>query len=241
MSDANIGTLYGIGVGPGDPDLITVKGAAMLGRCRHVFAPRAPHESESLAYRIAAKHIRSDAQIHRITFPMTSDRSELQARWRESAGLIAEVLQTGADACYLTLGDTLLYSTYVYLLRELTALCPEAHVVTIPGISSFSAAAARVGFPVGEGKNPVVVVPAAEDLDDVTRGLAMGGTVVLMKVGSRLQSILDLLEATGHIDRAAFVARVGMPGEYVQTDVRSLKGRDDRTGHLSTILIDASR
>ncbi len=239
MNERITGTLYGIGVGPGDPDLITVKGATILRGCGHVFAPRAPHESESLAYRIAEKHIRPDAQIHRIVFPMTRDKSELQARWRESALQIAEVLRTGEDAGFLTLGDTLLYSTYVYLLRELTAVIPQACVTTIPGISAFSAAAARVGFPIGEGANPVVLVPTGEDLEAVTRALAMGGTVVLMKVGDRLRSILDLLESTGHIHHAAFAARVGLPGERVETNLLTLRGADDKTGHLSTILVDA--
>ena len=235
------GTLYGIGVGPGDPDLITVKGAEILGRCGHVFVPRAPHEPESLAYRIAQKFVSPDAEIYRLVFPMTRDRAELQAKWRDSALEITRVLNTGADACFLTLGDPMLYSTYVYLLPALAETAPEAEVATIPGITAFSAAAARAGFPIGEGKQPVVVIPTADDLENVRRGLAMEGTVVLMKVGERLQSVIDLLESTGHIGKAVFVARVGLETELVERDLRNLKGADDKTGRLSTILVDAGR
>jgi precorrin-2/cobalt-factor-2 C20-methyltransferase len=235
------GILYGIGVGPGDPDLITVKGAAILRECAHVFVPRAPHEPESLAYRIASKHISPDAEIHPLVFPMTRARSELEAKWRDSAREIVQVLKKGEDACFLTLGDPMLYSTYVYLLGALTETAPEIRVVTIPGITAFSAAAARAGFPIGQGKLPVVVVPTAENTEDVRRGLEMAGTVVLMKVGARLQSMIDLLESTGHIGKSVFVSRVGLDAERVEKDLRNLKGAEEKTGHLSTILVDAGR
>jgi precorrin-2/cobalt-factor-2 C20-methyltransferase len=235
------GVLYGIGVGPGDPDLITVKGAEILRRCLHVFVPRAPYEPESLAYRIASKHISAEAKIHRLAFPMTRDRSELAEKWRDSALEIVEMLKKGEDACFLTLGDPMLYSTYVYLLRALTGIAPEIEAVTIPGITAFSAAAARAGFPIGEGKNPVVVVPTAENPAALRRGLDMAGTVVLMKVGARLKSTIDLLESTGHIDKSVFVSRVGFEAERVEKDLRRLKGAEEETGHLSTILVDASR
>ena len=113
------GTLYGIGVGPGDPELITLKGARVLGECRQVFVPKARGEGDSAALAIAGAHLRADAEIHELVFPMITDRKELARRWEESAGQVAAVLQAGEDACFLTLGDPLLYSTYIYLLRAL--------------------------------------------------------------------------------------------------------------------------
>ncbi len=128
-----LGTIYGVGVGPGDPQLITLKGAAVLGRCQQVFVPKARDEGDSAALSIAGVHLRGDAEIHELVFPMITDRKELASRWEDSAGQVAAALQTGEDACFLTLGDPLLYSTYIYLLRALRKILPEAKVVTIPG------------------------------------------------------------------------------------------------------------
>lgn len=233
-------TLYGIGVGPGDPELITVKGANALSRCSHVFVPKARAKSESVARSIAERHIPAEAEIHEVVFPMVTDRAELERRWDASARAVAEVLEAGEDACFLTLGDPHLYSTYVYLVRALRKRGGDFSIVTVPGVTAFSAVAALTDFPVGEAKDPVVIVPTADDLEDVRRALDMGGTVVLMKVGARLQAILDLLDETDAIDRAVFVSRAGLPGERVETNLRKLHGQPDDVGYLSTILVRAS-
>lgn len=233
------GTLYGIGVGPGDPELMTVKGAAVLGRCRHVFVPKARTAAESLALSIAGRYIGAGAEIHELLFPMTADREELATRWDESAGEIAAVLEKGEDACFLTLGDPLLYSTYIYLLRALRSRMPEAPVLTVPGITAFSAAASLSAFAVGEGRSPVTIVPAADDLDGVRQAVARGGTVVLMKIGKRLPQVLALLDQAGLLDRAVFVSHAGMPGERVETDLRRLAGEGEEAGYLSVILVHA--
>jgi precorrin-2/cobalt-factor-2 C20-methyltransferase len=236
------GTLYGIGVGPGDPDLITVKGAAILGRSAHVFVPKARTSAESVALSIAQRYVSPSAAIHEILFPMTTDRSELLARWEESARAVAQVLQTGMDACFLTLGDTFLYSTYIYLLRALRDLIPDVRVVTVPGITAFSAAAAVAEFPVGEGKETVTIVPTADDLDSVRTALQGGGTVVLMKIGKRLPQILDLLEESDSIDRSAFVSHVGMENELIETDLSRLRTDDpEKRGYLSILLVHKTR
>jgi len=233
------GTLYGIGVGPGDPDLMTVKGAKILGKCVHVFVPKARLEAESVALSIARRHIGPEAQIHEIVFPMTTDRAKLAERWEESARVIANILETGADACFLTLGDTFLYSTYIYMLRALRRRIPDVDVVTIPGITAFSAAAAIAEFPVGEAKEPVTIVPTADDLEDVRHALTTGGTVVLMKIGKRLGGILDVLETAGVLGRSVFVSHAGMDSERIVKDLRELRGAEADTGYLSIILVRA--
>jgi precorrin-2/cobalt-factor-2 C20-methyltransferase len=234
------GTLYGIGVGPGDPDLITVKAAKILGTCPNVFVPVSREGTDSLALSIARRHISPQAQIHEILFPMTTDRSELHTRWDESANKVAGLLETGADACFLTLGDTLLYSTYIYLLQALRNRIPELKVVTVPGITAFSAAAALGDFPVGQAKEPVTIIPTSDDLDAVRSALEYGGTVVLMKIGKRLSRILEILEETGTIERAIFVSHAGMENQQVETDLRKLKNESAEQGYLSIILIHAS-
>jgi len=231
------GTLYGVGVGPGEPDLITVKGAKILAECPHVFVPKARQEGESLALSIAREHVGSEAQIHELLFPMTTDKAELETRWTESAAVIAEVLEAGEDACFLTLGDTLLYSTYIYMLRALRRRIPDLNVVTVPGITAFSAAAALSEFPLGEAKESITIVPTADDLDEVSRAISGGGTVVLMKIGKRLDRILEILESHGTIGRSVFVSRAGLPEQRIVTDLNLLRGEDADRGYLSVILI----
>jgi precorrin-2/cobalt-factor-2 C20-methyltransferase len=148
-------------------------------------------------------------------------------------------LKSGEDACFLTLGDPLLYSTYIYLLRELKALWPEAGVVTVPGITAFSAAAALAGFPVGEKKETVTIIPTADNLEDVRRVLSGGGTVILMKIGQRLREVLNLLEEAKVIDRSVFVSHAGMENERVESNLRRLRGEDPQAGYLSIILAHA--
>jgi precorrin-2/cobalt-factor-2 C20-methyltransferase len=232
-----VGTLYGIGIGPGDPELITVKGAGLLSRCRHVFVPKARTAGQSVALSIAERYIGAEAQIHELLFPMTADRKVLSERWKEAARQIATVLETGTDACFLTLGDPLLYSTYIYLLRELKGIMEDARVITVPGIMAFSAAAALSGFTIGEGKSPVTIVPTADDVGDIRRSLAHEGAVILMKIGNRLPLIIDLLEEAGLVADAVFVSHVGMTEERLETNLRRLREAGEEAGYLSIILV----
>ncbi|MEE8484257.1 MAG: precorrin-2 C(20)-methyltransferase, partial [Nitrospinota bacterium] len=151
------------------------------------------------------------------------------------------VLKNGDDACFLTLGDSLLYSTYIYLVRALRELMPEAEIETVPGVTAFSGVAALTNFPVGEAKDPVTIVPASDgDLGDIRRALRGAGTVVLMKIGKCLHEVLDILEEENVIDNAVFVAYAGQEKQRIETDLRKLKNEKPETGYLSTILVRAN-
>jgi precorrin-2/cobalt-factor-2 C20-methyltransferase len=230
-----LGVFYGIGVGPGDPELITVKGAAILGRCRHVFVPKARMASESLALNIARRYVAADAVVRELTFPMTRNQAALARSWEAAATEARQAIQTGADACFLTLGDPLLYSTCIYMVKALKQMEPEIETVIVPGITSFCAAAALTCFPIGEAKNPVTIVPA-DDLKVIRAALAREGTVVLMKIGERLNEILAVLEETGLTGEAVFVARAGLEGQCVETDLKKLRA-EAVAGYLSIILV----
>ena len=231
-----LGTLYGIGIGPGDPDLITVKGAKLLNRCRHVVVPKASETADSVALRIIRKHLNPLAEIHELVFPMTTRQDVLTVRWREAAIYVASLLSQGDDICFPTLGDPFLYSTYIYLVRALRDIQPDGCIITIPGVTAFSAVAAATEFALGEGKWPVTIVPTADDLADLRDALRRRGTVVIMKIGRRLNVLLDLLEEYHATETSVFAAHVGMPEEYVEKDLRKLRERDEQTGYLSTII-----
>ena len=119
---SGLGTLYGIGVGPGDPEWITVKGARTLAACRQVFVPRSGAGAESVALEIARPYLKPDAVVHELLFPMTTDRRELHQSWQAAARQVLQPLEAGEDCCFLTLGDAMFYSTYVFLLDELRRL-----------------------------------------------------------------------------------------------------------------------
>jgi precorrin-2/cobalt-factor-2 C20-methyltransferase len=235
------GTLYGIGIGPGDPELITLKGARLISACRNLFAPKARTAADSVALDIARPLLPPGARIEELLFPMTADPEELARRWDAAAARIAMVLTAGEDACFLTLGDPLLYSTYIYLLRSLRKNLPGLNIVTVPGIMAFGAAAALTGFPVGEGRAPVTIVPAADDLTAVRQALKTGGTVVLMKIGQRLPEVLRVLEAEGLLGRGVFVSHATMAGQRIETDLRRLLAEAPEAGYLSIILVHAGK
>jgi precorrin-2/cobalt-factor-2 C20-methyltransferase len=234
------GTLYGIGVGPGDPEWMTVKAARILSSCRHVYVPKSAAAAESIALDIARCYLKPDAVVHELTFPMTADEGALRQCWREAANQVHHTLIVGDDCCFLTLGDALLYSTYIYLIAELRAISPDVKIVTVPGITAMSAAAAATGFPIGQGKQLVTIVPAADDMSQFTAALDRGGTVVLMKIGRRLETVLAELESRNLLNRAVFVSHAGMAHERVETDLRRLTGSPEQTGYLSILLVDAS-
>lgn len=236
-----LGILYGIGIGPGDPELITLKGARLISACRNLFVPKARTASESVALAIARPLVGPEAKIEELLFPMTADREELSAKWDAAAGRVAAVLTAGEDACFLTLGDPLLYSTYIYLLRALRKQLPDLKAVTVPGIMAFGAAAGLAEFPVGEGREPVTICPAADDLAAIRQALAQGGTVVLMKIGKRLPEVLDLLDEGRFLERSVFVSHVGMETQRIETDLRRLKAEGPEAGYLSIILVHAGR
>ena len=238
MNDTTIfGTLYGIGVGPGDPELITVKGASLLRECRHVFVPKARTEANSLALSIAKTYLREQAEIHELVFPMSADEEELSAHWRKNANKISDILREGEDACFITLGDPYLYSTFIYLVRELRQLRPGVRIVSVPGVTAFSAAASLCAFPVGEGRDGVTIIPAVEDIEHIRRVLQDKGTVILMKIGRRLREVIDLLEEEDVIDGSVFVSRVGMEDQRLETDLRNLRDAAPEMGYLSIILV----
>src|SRR5208337_4276864 len=218
-----IGVLFGIGVGPGDPELMTVKGARVLERCRHVFVPKARRENESIALSIAGRYLKADSRIYELVFPMSADSGELSRHWEEAARSVAEVVGMGEDACFLTLGDPLLYSTYIYLVRSLRKQLPGLEVVTVPGITAFSAAASLAEFPIGEARQRVVIIPASDDLDLIGKALAGGGTVILMKLGRRLNKVVDVIEQAGFLSGTVYVARAGLDGQEVEVDMRKLR------------------
>src|SRR3989338_4834424 len=158
------GKLYGVGIGPGDPKLLTLKAKDALEKADTIFAPKGSDEGISVARKIIEQVIEGKKTYVELTFPMTKDKNLLRKYWKKAAQRIAGEIKKGKQAAFVTLGDPFIYSTYIYLLKMLKQDFPNIDVETIPGISAFNAAASRASFSLLEGKEKMAVLPVGEDL-----------------------------------------------------------------------------
>ena len=229
------GTLYGIGVGPGDPELITVKGKKVLESISCVFTPVAGQDKTSIAYSIAKRYVSPAARVERLFFPMTPDRMVCEKAWEDHAGKIARVLEQGTDAAFITLGDPMTYSTYGYLLKKMEMLYPAVRSVTIPGIPSYLAGAASANLSLAEGSEILAIIPGATPEARIREFLGSSDTVVFLKHNSNTQSIRVLLQEMGLQDRATYVRRLGFPDEMITKD--DDQDLPDRGDYLSLIIV----
>ena len=231
-----LGKFYGVGVGPGEPGMIPVAAWEALQQCDVIFPPRAQSLDYSVARRALPPNDFLPERFREIEFNMDPDRTALREHYREVAATIAAELRAGKTAAWLTLGDPLTYSTYSYALAALLDCLPGLDHRTFPGITSYSAVAAATGWPLGEGKERVLIFPCPESADELRTVIEMNDVVVLMKIGKRLPMVLALLREMNIDGRCAFGRRVGMPEEMLCADVRELRA-ENSLGYLSTMLI----
>ena len=223
----NRGILYGVGVGPGDPELMTVKAVRILEGCDVVAVPKAG-ESEKTAQKIAAAYI-ADKPVLALDMPMVRDRQALDAAHDKAADAVCALLDAGKTVAFLTLGDPSVYSTYWYVHKRVCARGHDARLV--PGVPSFCAAAAALNVALCEGSEMHIIPASHQATED---GLDLPGSKVLMKAGKSILDVRAQLAARGQLDRAALVERCGMEGERVVRDLNTL---DDPTGYFSIILV----
>ena len=232
------GKLYGIGIGPGDPGLVTLKALRLLESVDLICVPQADRGEGSLARSILHKLLPGKECLE-LTFPMTQDKQRLREHWGQAAEVVAGKLAQGLEVAFVTLGDPLLYSTYNYLLRALSERAPGLLVETVPGITSFAAAAALVNIPQVEGEERLAVLPASAGAETLKRALRDFDTVVLMKIGPRLAQVRRLLEELGMARDAILVSRAGLEGQVVARDISQVDG--ERLGYLSVVIVRPAR
>lgn len=222
------GILYGVGVGPGDPELLTLKAARILRQCDVIAAPRAGAGAQA-ALTIAAPYAADKPVLHCDT-PMTRDAETLARSHDKAANDICALLGQGKTVAFLTLGDPSVYSTYAYMHDRVRERGFAAELV--PGVPSFCAAAAALGRPLCVGEEMLHIIPASHGATE--QGLDLPGSKVLMKAGREILSVRDELARRGEIQNAALVERVGMEGERIVNDLSALA---DPTGYFSIILV----
>lgn len=234
------GTVYVIGVGPGDPELLTVKAVRILREVPVICVPKGREEGSSLALSIVQKAVSLEGkEIVEAHFPMTKTRTpessrDLEVKWHETAEAILSRTATGRDLAFITLGDPTIYSTFFYLYDRLTGLDPALHVEIVPGVSSITAAAARAGVPLGLADEKIAIVPATY-VSRLKETIREFDTVVCMKVHRVFDRIMGDLAELDLIDKAIYVAKTGMKGERVVRNLREVKEED--LTYFSMILI----
>ncbi|MCL4490391.1 MAG: precorrin-2 C(20)-methyltransferase [Nitrospirae bacterium] len=240
------GTLYVIGVGPGDPELLTLKAARVLREVTCICVPKGREEGSSLALSIVKKAVDLDGkEIIEAYFPMRkttkqkpahrsrstekegsgSASCELDAKWNETAETVMSILAGGIDMAFITIGDPTIYSTFFYLYDRLLELNPGLAVEIIPGVSSINASAARAEISLGLADEKVAIVPATY-ADSLKGVLEAFDTVVLMKVHKVLDRIIQALDVARLTEKAVYISRAGMSDERIIRNIREVKESD---------------
>ncbi len=220
------GVLYGIGVGPGDPELLTLKAVNILNRVDIIFTASSTKNSFSLAVNIARPHIPDSATVKILPFPMTSDRDVAEKAWGENAAAIVSEIEKGRDVAFLTLGDPLTYSTYGYVLQHIQASHPHIEVKTVPGITSYQAAASRINTPLVEGEESLLITSGAYGGSNIRKMNGALENVVLLKAYKNVEDITHALGDAGLLENSTGISKCGRENEEIIGDVRSLAEKD---------------
>ncbi len=242
-----MGTLYVIGIGPGDPELITVKAVRILKKVPVFCFPKGREEGSSLALSVVKKVLTlNDKEIIEAYFPMrkrlrssarpaSQDEAresgvrscELDTRWYETVENILSRLNKGIDIAFITLGDPTIYSTFFYLYDRILELSPELNIEIVPGVSSINASASRAKISLGLADEKIAVIPATYTPQGfLTSVFENFDTVVLMKVHRVFDKVLKTLTEMNLVENAVYISRAGMDEEIIIRDIRAVKSDD---------------
>ena len=198
--------LIGIGVGPGDPDLLTVKAVKAIQRADTIMCPASNEDRPSIALSVITPLIdkSKNQEIIKLIFPMTKDKDVLERHWKENAKIMADKVLSGKNVVYLTVGDPYLYSTWIYMHREIEANHPEMKISVIPGIVSMFTFASKVGISIAEGAEKVAIIPSCYDLSSVKEIAKNSEVLVFLKDGRYFDQVIELLRESGFPDNSIF-------------------------------------
>lgn len=225
------GKLYGVGVGPGDPELLTLKALRLI-KENEVIAVPGKDIQASVAYQIVkgAYEDLDKKTLIPVAMPMTKDPQVLKANHDKAADQVEDYLKKGKNVVFLTLGDTTVYSTYLYVHKRILERGYEAKIVS--GITSFCAVAARLNMGLVEADQPLHVIPATYKAQEMDEILQLPGTKVLMKTGKKMKQVKESIEKSGQ--KAVMIENCGMPSEKIY---RSSEEIPEDSGYYSLIIV----
>ena len=226
-----------MGVGPGDPELLTLKAVRVLRASPIVFTPQAAGSRDSLALTVARNYIdESKQRLIYAEFVMGGTSDDV---WTEAAERIAGYLLGGEDVAFLTQGDPLLYGSFMYVMVKVRAAHPQIPIEVVPGVTSITAAAAQARLPLVSHAERLAVLPAMYGIDDLRDVLARNDTVVLMKVNRKAMEAVSQLEADGELSRCVFARRATTPRERIEFSLRDVK--PEETDYFSMLILSGRK
>ena len=205
-----------VGCGPGDPDLLTVKAVKAIQDADVIMCPTSREGKPSIALSVVSTIIDKSKkqEIVNLVFPMTKDKETLKTTWNKNSSILAQSVLSGKKVVYLTVGDPYLYSTWIYLHRELETKYPEIKITVIPGIVSIFTFASKVGISLAEGSEKMTVIPSCYDLSKVKELAKNSDTMVFLKDGRYFDQVIELLKEAGFSDDSVFAIGQDLDTEH---------------------------
>jgi precorrin-2/cobalt-factor-2 C20-methyltransferase len=232
--------LYCVGCGPGDPELLTVKAVNLIKGAQVIFAPTAREGKPSIALSVVDQYVDKSTKTVSLVFPMVKDRESLKDYWKRNASEIAAAVRTGKKVVYLTVGDPALYSTWIYIHRELKKDHPDVEIEIVPGVASLFASANKAKISLAEGDETVAIVPACYDMERVRKTASACDTVIFLKDGRYFDNVIMTLGEAGFPDDAtlAIAQDVDSEGEILEmTKLADQRGRKGPTEKYFSIMV----
>jgi precorrin-2/cobalt-factor-2 C20-methyltransferase len=232
--------LFCVGCGPGDPELLTVRAVNLIKNAEVIFAPTAREGKPSIALSVVEQYIDRPTKTLSLVFPMVKDRESLRDYWKRNADEIAGAVRSGKKVVYLTVGDPALYSTWIYIHRELKKSYGDIEVEIVPGVASMFAIAARAKISLAEGDETVAVVPACYNMERVKKTANACDTVIFLKDGRYFDSVIEMLAQAGFPDNAniAIAQDVSEEGEILEMKrLSELRGKKGPTEKYFSIMV----
>jgi len=198
--------LIGIGVGPGDVELLTVKAVKAIQNADIIMCPASSEDRPSIAFSVVSPIIdkSKNQKIVKLIFPMTKNKDVLEATWKKNAKIMAETVLTGKNVVYLTIGDPYLYSTWIYMHKDLKENYPDMDINVIPGIVSMFTFASKVGVSIAEGAEKVAIIPSCYDLSSVKEIAKNSESMIFLKDGRYFDKVIEVLKESGFPDNSIF-------------------------------------
>lgn len=228
---------YGIGTGPGDSELLTIKGKKILETLDCLYTPEPKKGSKSLALSIVLPYLDDSLEIKQRHFPMSNNLEEKESAWEDISKEILADVMAGKNVGFVTLGDPMVYSTYSYLLERL-----EGHIETetIPGISSFCSMSNSLQIPLVMDDESYSVIPSTASHEVIETALDHFSTIIIMKVSFEIEKIKKILKEKNLLSSAVLISNASMENEEVMIGLDDLDVAE-RISYFSTIIVYTTR
>ncbi|MGC2574997.1 MAG: precorrin-2 C(20)-methyltransferase [Candidatus Nitrosopolaris sp.] len=226
--------LFCVGCGPGDPELLTIKAVNIIKTAEVIFAPTARENKPSIALSVVERYITESTKTVSLVFPMIRDKESLIDHWKKNALEIASAVKSEKKVVYLTVGDPALYSTWIYIQRELSHNHKNIEFEIVPGVTSMFAFAALAKMSLAEGDETVAIIPACYDLNRIRQVARCCDTLIFLKDGRYFDKVIEMLSEAGFADNSdiAIAQEISAEGEILEMkklrDLVGAKGPVDK-------------